>query len=523
LGVNIVNKKIFTILLTAFFVIIAVFHFQFNLNKRSQPPSENWSKEVLVSSGNLIGKPSILKFKDNYIVAHSDGNKIKVIVTDMMAAKINEKTFKVNGVDPLCTTALTDGKNIYVYWSISEGGKRSASYIKLDEKLNLLEESSIPGIYEIVSVGDSMLAINYGDKVELIDLPSGRKYSMQANEAEMLSSTRNSKAHIVSYKEKSGEIKYFLIVDGMPSSVRSAAQLTDVTSIIYVNSALTADDNYAYLLMEYRNKGEYGGTKEIKFPLIGQEKAVIGEFKTDKTRTYISDITPYYEAGSAKFLARTTIPYDKKREYDNIVEYNMTNRGKFIQVSRTKELSMYPTAAEGVVLFCDVVEKDKINVYMASNKKEFIDMHSGQRYSEIKLALIDTIGGILFSFVYIIPYGSIWVIPIIGIVSIYSVMEFKLPSKKKKAYFGVIYLSFFIFKCLGIRFVSFKRFGYYMPEFMTFPLSVLISIVISLVCGIYAYSKYSKGMESDMGATALFMPVVYDTILTLMVFVPFIV
>jgi hypothetical protein len=523
MGGSIMNKKVFTILLAGFFCVIAIFHFQINLNKRSQAPSKEWSKEVLISSGNVFGNPSLLKFKDNYIVAHGDGKNIKVIEVDKMGKKLNEKYFSARGVEPRSTSVLTDGKNLYIYWIVSESGTKSVCSIKLDDKFNMIEETNISGINEIVSVGNSMLAVNYGNKIEVTDLTAGKKYSMPANEAEFLNSAKNKTSYIVSFKDKNGEIKFFTIKDGSPSEVKTVVQLGDVTSIIYVNSALTADDTYAYLLMEYRNKGEFGGTKEIKFSLTGQDKAAINEFKVDKGRIYISDITSYYEEGAAKFLARTTMPYDKKRQYDNIVEYDMTKRGNFTQVSRTKELSMYPAGAEKTVLFCDFIEKDNINVFIASKNEQFIEAHGGQRYSEIKLAIIDTISGILFSFVYIIPYGALWVVPIIGVISVYSIVEFKITSKKKRIYFALIYFSFFIFKMLGIRFVSFKRFGYYLPEFMSIGLSVFISLLISLLCGIYAYSKYSKGIEHNMGATDLFMPVVYDTILTLMVFVPFMV
>jgi hypothetical protein len=58
---------------------------------------------------------------------------------------------------------------------------------------------------------------------------------------------------------------------------------------------------------------------------------------------------------------------------------------------------------------------------------------------------------------------------------------------------------------------------------MSFELNLVISIVISLLCGYYAYKQYSDGVDNNVGAIHITMPMVYDTILSLMVIVPFMV
>jgi hypothetical protein len=523
MGGNTVNKKNFTILLTIFFVAIAAFHFALNFSRRNEPPSTEWSKEVLISTGNVQSNPSLIKYKDNYIVAHSDGDKIKVLLVDKLGKQLEEKTFNANGTEPLSTDILTDGKEIYVYWNISENGKKTIYNIRLDDKFNILEEATIHGADEIITIEENIIALNYKDKIGVTDLSTGKSYSIPVEGAEALSGAKNRAGYIISFKQKGGEIKYFTIVKSEVSKVKVAGKLEDVSSIAYVSSALTSDDNFAYLMMEYRNKGEFGGTRVIKFSLNEEGKFEIDDFKVNKSKEEISNISPYYAEGAAKFLARKEMPYDKKHYYEDIIEYDMSNPGKFILLSRSKELSMYAAGVDDTAIFCDVVGKDKFNIYMTSKNEEFKKVHNNLRFSDVKLALMDTVTGLLYSFVYILPYGALWVIPTIGVISVYSILEFKLSLKKKKIGFALIYLTYFIFKSIGIHSVTFKRFGRLLPEFMSFQLSLVVSLAISLLCGIYAYAKYTKGHESNIGAISISIPMVYDSILTLMVVVPFII
>jgi hypothetical protein len=211
------------------------------------------------------------------------------------------------------------------------------------------------------------------------------------------------------------------------------------------------------------------------------------------------------------------------RRYENIVEYDIKNEGKFINVSRTKEVSMFPAVYENTAVFCDTTGSDNFNVYMASKDEAFIKAHDNVRINEIKLASIDTVSGIMFSLAYILLYGLMWVIPTLGIVSLYSIFEYKQNSKQKRIAIILIYAASFIIKAMSIHLVSYDRFGYYLPVFMSFGLTLVLSGIISLICCIYAYSQYSNGIENNIGAMTILSPVICDAVLTLMLLVPFIV
>jgi hypothetical protein len=518
-----VNKKTFTILLVIFFAAIAAFHFTLNFSRRIQTPSEEWSKEVLISEGNVLSNPSLINYKNNFVVAHSDGDKIKILSVDKLGKKLNEKTFNAKGSEPLSTNVVTDGKEIYLYWTISEAGKDTIYNLKLDDKFDVLKEDKIENSNDIVQAGENAIVINYNDKIELTDFSLNKSFSVPVKDAQYLVASQNKAGYVISFKEKGGDFKYFTLINGETSSIKKAGSLEETTSIVFINSILIADDNFGYFMIEYRSKGDYGGTKLIKFSLKEEGKYEAGDFRVNDSKVEVMNLSPYYTGGGAKFLAKQERAYDKKNYYDDIVEYDMTNGGEFIPLSRSKELSIFSAAVDDYAVFCDSSGKDNFNVYIASKNEEFKKLYNNIRGLEVKLASIDTISGLLYSFVYIIPYGALWVIPSIGIISIYSILEYKLSSRKKKVSFALVYLVFFIFKSIGVHSVSYKRFGNFMPNFMSFEISLIFSLVISLLCGIYAYSKYIDGLENNVGAMSLTMPLICDSILTLMVLVPFIV
>lgn len=517
------TKKIFYTLIIICFIGIFAFHFTINFNKRSEPPSSDWSKEVWISSGNVGSNPALIKLNNNFILTYSDGNNIKILSIDNLGNKLNEKVFNSKGIDPYSTNVVTDGKNLYLYWLISENGKKIVYSIKLDDKFNQLEEDQINGADSVIQIGSSVIVIDYADRVETRDYSINKSSVIPAQEPGFLSGTKYKEGYLISFRQKNGQLKYFELKNGAALNAKSAGSAEETSSNVFISSALVTDESYGYILMEYRSKGEFGGTKQIKFQIGEEGKFEIDDFKVNKEKVNISNIISYNSNSSAKFLAKKYESYDKKNTYENIVEYDMKNQGKFIPVSRTKEVSMFPAVYENTVVFCDTLGSDNFNIYMTSKDEAFIKAHNNIRMSEIKLASIDTISGVMFSLAYILLYGLLWVIPTLGIVSLYSIIEYKQNARKKKISFALIYAASFGIKAMSIHAISYIRFGYYLPPFMTFGLTLVLSAIISLICGIYAYKQYSNGIEDNIGAMTMLPPVVYDAVLTLMLLVPFIV
>jgi hypothetical protein len=302
------TKKIFYLLILTCFIGIFAFHFTLNFNKRSEPPSNEWSKEVLVSSGNVGSNPALIKLNNNFILTHSDGNNIKILSIDNLGNKLNEKVFNSKGVDPYSTNVVTDGKNLYLYWLISENGSKIVYNVKLDDKFNQLEENRINEADSVIQIGNSVVVISYTDRVETRDYSLNKTSVVSAQEPEFLSGTKYKGGYLVSFWQKNGQIKYFELKDGAVSNTKSAGSVEETTSNVFINSAIVADECYGYILMEYRSKGEFGGTKQIKFQIGEEGKFELDDFKVNKEKVNISNITTYNSDDSAKFLAKNMYP-----------------------------------------------------------------------------------------------------------------------------------------------------------------------------------------------------------------------
>lgn len=517
------KKRTFFILLALVFCAIIAFHFNLNYNKVSKAPSDKWGKEVSISSGNIQGTPALIKYKNNYIVAHNDGNNIKILSIDKYGKKTAEKTFSAKGTMPTSVNIFSDGKDLYLYWLISDNGKKFAYDMKLDEKFNVLSEDTYEGVYNLTHIESNVMVLGYIDNIKVIDLNTNKSFSVKVEEPSYIAGTKNKDSYIISFNSKDTGFKYFTFKDGVSSEIKDAGNVTETTTVAFSDSALIADNDFGYIFVEYRSKGEPFGAKVIKFPLNKQGKSEIYEYSIDNNKAIISNIVPYITDGSAEFMAKATVAYDKKREYEQVAEFNITNGNKITPVSRTREVSMYPAVYEDMAVFCDISGEKQFNVYVTSKSEEFKKFNSNAGAAETKLALIDTLQAVMYSLVYVITYGMIWIIPTVLMVAIYTFFEYGIKAKNKKIWFIFIYSAFAVLKLLSIRFISYRKYISYMPEFMPAWLGLFLCAAISLLCGIYAYKSYSKNIDNSIGIVSFSLPMLFDSILTLLLMVPFIV
>ena len=134
-----------------FFAIIVTtlgFHYKYRLGIRKQPPSEKWSKEVIVSNGNIKARPGIEKFNENYFIVHNDESKLKVIKVDDLGTKLKE--IEIDGESEFISSIEMYNKegNIFLSWIYNKKGIKNLVTVKLDEELNI---GNIPASIDCVN------------------------------------------------------------------------------------------------------------------------------------------------------------------------------------------------------------------------------------------------------------------------------------------------------------------------------------------------------------------------------------
>lgn len=518
------KKRVFIVILSFLFIAISIFQYSLNHKKRIKPPSSTWSKEVLISSGNITTAPSILKYNGNFLVAHNDNSSIKLLCLDTLGRKNKEKSFSAETTLPTNIEIFTDNEFIYLNWFKSDDKSKSLNTLKLDKNLNLIEKYEKKQIKERIKLDDHIMAVSYDNIIEIIDLKSNKNTIIKTEFApSCIAGTKHKDQYIISYMEGTQGVKYFCVKDGLASGIKLAGKVVDTSKIHYYSSALSTDDKNAYMILEYDFKSESTGQKLLTFSLDKEEYLVI-DYTEKINGGPFSNAISFKSNKAAKFLISGGRVYEKKEFYSDILEITVDDKqvSNIIPISRSRQVSMYPAVYGDTVIFCDFISSDSLNVYMVSSREDFKVANNINRKSEAILALSDTFEGWMFSVVYIIAYGSLWILPSICIASLASMFEYKLSDKKRKLLFLFIYSLIVLIKCYSVYNISFVNYAFFSPEFITFPIGFALTIMVSIPCCIYAYKKYAENLQHNVIALSLSLPLIIDSLLTLYIFVPFI-
>jgi hypothetical protein len=208
------STGVFFIIFVVMAISILTMHYSFSYGLRKQPPSSEWSKEVLVSNGiqNEAAKPypKIINIDADYVIAHQDGPSVKLVKTDNLGKKTLEKAFQ-QGTDFIkYINLLSDDKYIYLYVVKAKGTGREMSCIKLDKDLNIIEDRIMDDVDSAVQIGKDVLVTVYKNKIEVLNVTSNAKVYKEVSDAKLVSGTKLNDKYMVSYQESNKYFRYFL-------------------------------------------------------------------------------------------------------------------------------------------------------------------------------------------------------------------------------------------------------------------------------------------------------------------------
>ena len=518
------KKRFFIMILSFMFIAISIFQYSLNYKKRIKPPSSTWSKEILISSGAITTTPSILKFNGNLLVAHNDNSTIKLLYLDTLGREKGTKIFPAKTTLPTNIEIFTDDEFIYLSWFKSDAKSKSLNTLKLDKSLNLIEEYEESNIKERIKLEDHVMVVSYENMIKIIDLKSKKNTIIKTQFApSYIAGTKLNNQYIISYMEGTQGVNYFYVKDGLASDIKLAGKVVEWSRVHYTSSALSTDGKNAYMLLEYKYLSEFTGQKLLTFSL-DKEEYLVADYTEKVNGGPFSNAISFKSNNAAKFLISGGRVYERKEFYTNILEITVDGKtvSNIIPLSRSRHTSMYPAVYGDTVIFCDFINSNKLNLYMTSSREDFKTANNFNRKSEAILALSDTFQSWMFSLVYIIVYGSLWLLPSICIASIASILEYKFTEKNRKLLFIFVYSLIILIKCYFIYNISFKKYAFFLPKFMTVNIGFVLTIMVSVPCCIYAYKKYAENLQHNVIALSLSMPLIIDSLLTLYIFVPFI-
>lgn len=516
-------KKILVFLFILIVTGITIFQYRENFLLRSQPPSTQWAKEVKIDSGNITDDPQLIKYKENYIIAHNDNGNVKVIEVDALGRKVREKAYPGNGTNVRSVHIVTDGEDLFLSWLYNDKDIKNIHTLRLGNQLDIKEKSELINVEDIKQAGNSLLITAFKDKIVVKDYISGKSSEINAPKNSLLAGSRGNGKSIISFMNNMGDFNYFLVQDGVASEVKPAGVMKETNRLIYYNAAVAMEGDKGYILGEYKDRSQFGGSKIMEFALDGS-KYNYRETADNQKVIQLFNIASYTYSDSLRFIAGGDRPYGKKATYSDILDFGIKDlkATERIPVSRTRELSLYPSGYGDTVIYCDVTGIDKTTLYMTSTREDFKAVNNNSRLSEYLLALIDTFQSFLFTFVFIFVYGMLWIIPSICVTSIVSLFEYRVRDNIRKVVFLASYFISYLFKAFAIYYISYKKFKMFLPVYLTPAIGLTAAFIISTVSCVYAYRRFTSDMEKNTISSNFSSAFMLDSWLTLFIFVPFI-
>lgn len=545
------KKRIIPVILMLIFIGIFGAHFVRHYLFRIQPPSDEWSKEIVISHGKISETPKIIGYKGGYIIVHNDENGIKLIEIDKAGNIIIEKWIEdkykyINDIN-----LLSNGEYIYINWITTTNSIDNIINIKLDEDLNILDKWMINDVKESYQIDESVMVIGYNNGIEFMDFKNNKKFYIDEKLPTKISGTKTREGYIATYMCKDNKSFYDNTVtyksitldkDWEKAKERKICKKNYSSRDKILSTATAYDENFGYILVERiyappKSPAIYGEIYIIKFPLdkINTDKALVQYDEPDekKLKIFPTDQFKYSlvsisSGEEGRFLIGYARKYGNSERQFDILDFSIKD-GVIIRNSymeKSKEGSIMPWISGDMAVFCNQTKLEEYDLCLTSQNEEFMRINNEPRRSEVRLALIDTILDILNSLFSLFTTALGWLLPSFVLISIVSLFGYKLSNRMKRLAFAMCCISAALFKLFSIMNLFYGKNMDKLPVVVK-PSIIggFICIMLSGLCLISGYVKYKNDLDKNpdvMPILAFTLVAIIDGFLTQFVFVPYI-
>jgi hypothetical protein len=501
-------------------LLILVFQFKVDYDIRGQAPSDKWSKEVTISKGNVTTFPKLVKSENNNIVAFNNGDKLQIVVTDELGLKIKEKTFETGAVLVKEVNLLKAQEFFYLSYNSYDNGANCLKIIKLDKELKELEQTKIENITNTYQIGEDILIIGYKDKIEVLNMTDNSKLNLNVKAATLFSGVKTKSGFMFTYCDGEEGFSYITVEGGVASDPKLAGVLKKSGAMTFIRTASSSDNINGYLLIEYSVQGDFVGTRILTFALDGSAESSSDLYIENNKHIY--NVIGDYSKDGARFLATTDRILGVKNYQQDIVDFILKDNKviSYSYVSRLHGISTYPAINGDTIAYSSYIKNKEYGIYLASQNEQFKKVNNIPLKVEREQAALNTLQGFVYSLIYII-YPIKWIIPVTLLICIMTFLSYSFNDKKKKLFFILISIVTFVLKTSGILSNSYGDKMYLLPQVLAHKwVSLLISLIISALCYSFGYKLYKEDLDG-MAISYFFIALAIDTVLTMMIFVPF--
>ncbi|MDV3428604.1 MAG: hypothetical protein LIR50_16565, partial [Bacillota bacterium] len=491
-----------------------------NFKIRTSVPSKLYSKEVKIDSDFIKGYPSILSTNDGYIISYTVGNKVILNKIDKLGKKI--KRVSINGYSEYINDInLVCDKNSYyaVFTTYIDGSKKAVEY-NFDNDLDKIGEKNISSINNIIKIDGSSLAYTYDSKVTYKNFAENYSADLNYKGIKLISGIKQDDGYYLILMESDGKTRVDKIESGKTEEKYSYL-INKSSNMEFKNIAAATDDKNLYGLIEVDLKGEAKGVNILTIPKQGGNISYKA-FNTKNSNLFYN-LIPVSSGSEAKFIGITDVPVSGGKYSEELTEFSIKHGvcGNIINATRIDQLPYSPSYSADSMIFLTNEGDYKLSLYITSKSDKFKEANNGVRSGEKDLALSDTASGILTSFAYVFILGIAWILFGAVLMGFITFLDWKKNNAKTDIMLYISYIITALFKTYIVYKTIYIRFEGSVNGFFSNPVyGCLASLIISLIC--FTFLMYwQKKDEDTMPFFLFFLPLLIDTVLTQLLFVPY--
>ncbi|MFA6941938.1 MAG: hypothetical protein WCQ54_13330 [Clostridiaceae bacterium] len=499
---------------------IISFHYVKNYKIRTSVPSSLYSKELKTDFDSIKGYPSIISTNDGYIISYTIDNKVILNKIDKLGKKV--KRISINGYSEYINDInLVNDKNSYyvVFTTYIDGSKKIVEY-NFDNSLNKISEKNINSINNIIKIDGSSLVYTYDSKVVYKNFVENYSTDLNYKGIKMISGTKLEDGYYLLLMDLDGKVKVVKVENGK-SEEKYSYLVNRSANMEFKNIAAAADDKNLYGLIEVDLKGEAKGVNILTIPKKGGNLSY--KAFNVKNNNLFYNLIPVSSGDEAKFIGITNVPLAGGKYSEELTEFSIKHgaTGNIINATRLDKIPYSPSYSVDSMIFLTNEGDNKLSLYITSKSDKFKEANNDVTSNEKELALTDTASGILTSFAYVFVLGIAWILFGAVLIGFITFFDWKKDNTKIDIMLYISYIITALFKTYIIYKTVYIRFEGSVNGFFSNPVyGCLASLLISFVC--FSFLIYRQRKDDDtMTFFLFFIPLLIDTILTQILFVPY--
>lgn len=513
----------FVFFVSLIFIYLSLFSVLYST--KTELPSENWSKEIKITSYETqdfeISNNDIdlIKYNDRFLLAYYSDQQIIIEEFDNDFNPLNK--YQLNKtIDNLVTLKLFENSNnFFVRYTTDDN---NLFEITTDVEGIIKNEKKLVENFKMISYDKDNYIYSKDSRLYMND------YSMPIIEQEKIQQLDHQVINgdlIIGYTYFDSQ-KYKYSVNSMIVENNNLINQNNIDSFVLANNAIPIDfdigfnENNYFLMTVFKN--QKAGVNDIRGYRLNQSLELEDNFSLDSsvynTNVKIVNNSDFdYIINNKISLGRIDIS-TKNNVFENLSKYNGKNKIKDLTQNQSYDNKSQYYKIDGLEYLLFGKRSDGINeLYISSNANHLIKKSQELNFDDIKSLLFTTITTFLPLFYLGLIPGIGFLLPVIIILVPVSLIKINWAEHNPKK---IMLLSFIIYLSSKIYFVinnlSFTNLPFYYSNLF---IRLVITLIFTLIA-LYCLYDYTKGKKFHFIKQMAFFYVI-DVIMFILLFTPY--